>query len=336
MPGESTLVLKTTKTFQPKTPRGRIQILETTGNDNSPLSGGFDGITGTTLYTTNIADISSTQSAALVLDNAQTCPGGCAAYLQNLRASVNGATAWTATTTTALAGIVIEDTLGVPLAIFTVQALQAYAQLAFPANQTVIALTPTVSSYAAGTGVMTFPASTFSGSNSVKGTIGQVVGGTGVGQTFVVSANTTTTVTPVGGSLATALDSTSVVSFPYWVTTGAVSTATYPISNGTFPTTLIATSGYYLVAVSGTQAGQYAPITGSTATSLTATFGTALPSGTTFVVTTNPQLFGSIDFSIASQLNVATINQGVQAAILNVAGGSNVRLQWEGFFSDPQ
>jgi hypothetical protein len=334
MPGESTQVINKIKTFQPKTPGGRKVIWETTNTTDSPLSGGFDGVTGSTVGNSIVPDLVYNATSPVTLDSASGCPSGCIPYVQRTQLSVNGPTSW-ASSSTGIPGVALEDTLANPLAFFPIPALISTAVVDFPVGQAIWGYQATVSSYAAATGVMTFPASTFV-NNSLVGVPAYVLSGTGQGQTFFISANTATTLTPTNGAFPTALDNTSVVCVCYWAATAGAGT-TITASNGNFPTSPALSSGYSVVIVAGTGVGQVRAITSNTATAITvATWDTNPDNTSKFLITNTPKARGSVDLAIANQLPAAALNQGVQLAIIGtMSGGSPIRAQWEGYWAYP-
>lgn len=336
MPGESTQVINKTKTFQPRTPRGRIVIWEDTVQNGSPLSGGFDGVTGSVNGPSSslVADLTYNAASAVVLDSASGCPSGCLPYVQRTLISVNGPTSW-ASASSGIPGVALEDTVGNPLAFFPIPSLISTAVVDFPVGQAIWGYQATVSSYAAATGVMTFPASTFVNS-SLVGVPAYVLSGTGAGQTFFISANTATTLTPSLGAFTTALDSTSVVVVCYWAATAGAGT-TITASNGNFPTSPALSSGYSVVIVAGTGVGQVRTITSNTATAITvATWDTNPDNTSKFLITNAPKIRGAVDLSIAQQTASAALNSGVQLAIVGtMSAGSPIRAQWEGYYAYP-
>jgi hypothetical protein len=336
MPGESTQVINKIKTFQPRTPRGRIVIWEDTTQNASPLSGGFDGVTGSVNGPSSslVADLTYNATGPLILDAASGCPSGCLPYVQRTLVSVNGPTAW-ASSSSGIPGVALEDTLNNPLAFFPITSLQSTSVVDFPVAQLIWGYQVTVSSYAAATGVMTFPASTFINS-SLVGVPAYVLSGTGAGQTFFISANTATTLTPTNGAFPTALDNTSVIQVCYWAATAGAGT-TITASNGNFPTSPSLASGYSVVIVAGTGAGQVRAITSNTATAITvATWDTNPDNTSKFLITNTPKDRGAVDLSIAQQTASAGLNQGIQLAIIGtMSAGSPIRAQWEGYYAYP-
>jgi hypothetical protein len=348
MPGTATQVLNTIKAYAPYPPKGKKVLWETTlPDDGPPMSGGFDGVTGSYEGSSILTDLlyTLTASAPLALETAAACPAtgpdatpSTRAIVQKLVAAVNGVTAWT-TSTSGITGIQLCDGLGLPLLFIPIIGLNALAQFSFPANQQFVPMLATLTSYNSSTGVMTFASGTFSGANSQKGMPFQVVAGTGIGQTGWCSASTTTTVTPAGGAFAIPLDSTSVISFPYFLATGASGT-TIVASKATFNPTLPIDNIYYVVIIAGTGAGQIRPIpynASPSATTITvATWDTTPDTTSVFMVTTSPWLFGAIDFSLATQQDVATLGQGLNLApVGTMTAGSPIRAQWYGYWSYP-
>jgi hypothetical protein len=333
MPGEGTQVLNKLKTFVPLTPKGRMVIPETTGSNSNPLAGGFQGVTGSTLLGTNIADVIYNQAAAVAIEPAQGCPSNTLPYLQRLELSVNGNTAW-ASASAGVPGIGIEDTLGNPFAFFPLLALTPSSSKRFPTNQTILSQNSAVVSYVAATGVITFAANTFT-TTTLAGVPAKVVAGTGIGQTFFIASNTGTTLTPALGTFPVALDNTSVVAIYYYAASAATATTISCTKLAAWPTVVPLNNGFYVVIVAGTGIGQVRPVVSNTATAITvATWDTTPDTTSIFCVTDSPSLWGSVDLGIASQSAIAGLNQGVQAAVIGtMSAGSPVRLSYEGYWA---
>jgi len=343
MPGESTLVLKTRKTFVPYTPFGRKVIWETTNTDNgSPMAGGFEGVTGSTQGSSIIPDVTYNQTTAVTLEHSSGCPSSCLPYLERIVTSNYGTTGsggnWALPVSTpvavALTGIVIEDSNGYPLAVVPHTALQAQQSISLPVSQKTIPWTITGGTYSASAATYTATGSQLPG---VAVTLpGRVISGTGQGQTFFATFTTSQTVlTFTLGALATALDTTSVLAFDYYVATTTSSTVLTQL-NASMPT-ITAGQNIFAVLVTGSQAGQAGVVT-ATATNAYVTYavgvgGTPTPNSL-FVLTNNPSLGGTTDLAIANQLPAATLNSGLQAVVIgSPSAGNPVRLMWHGYYA---
>jgi len=344
MPGESTLVLQTRKTFVPYTPLGRKVIWETTNTDSgSPMAGGFQGVTGSIQGSSIIPDVTYNQTASVLMEGAAGCPSSCLPYLERISAAVNGNTAW-ATSSTGLAGIAIEDTNSDPLLYIPMSALVVNGKVAKPAPQVYVGPQATVASsgYNTSTGVMTFAANSFpSASNALANIPGVIIAGTGQGQTFYVSASSATSLTPVGGAAAfpTALDNTSVVQLAYWPAAGgSIGTPTAPTVTSTNCSSIPTNLGYVVLVVAGPGAGQYGTIVSNSAGTITlattSPWTTATTSASVFIVTNSVANLGAVDLSIAYQWPSAQLNTGLQATVKGtMTGGSPARIMWQGYYA---
>jgi len=325
MPGEGTTFAGKLLVLQAGHATGGLAFKEGTPNGGPYQSviynfqtGGSNGL---------LADVLFGQTANLTILSDAAVPKSQRLYPTSVDLEVSGPTAWAGGT-----AVILQDSAAYPFAYYPLVALQGMQTIKLPGSQRFAALAPTVASYAAG--VMTFAASTFTGTNSIANTPFRVISGTGAGQTGIVSANTTTTVTPVT-TLLTALDNTSVVQFYYWIATAGAAT-TITASNGTFVANALK-QGYSVVIIAGTGAGQVRAITANTSTALTvATWDTNPDNTSIFAVTTNPALMGSVDLGISSKAAYGSVQSstgtGIVAALLGTfSGGSPIRLFGSGY-----
>jgi|GEM_PF-4293356 len=326
MPAESTQVKNRLVPFVAKSPSGHRHIPESSlgQSGNFGLNLSCESAIGTGGNNKLLADISYNMPSALVVVPATRCPNNLRPVIDEVTLAVQGSTGWSGGT-----GLYLADTSGgVPFGFWPLSALGALAKQSFPATEQHVPLQLTVSSYAASTGVMTFPSSSLI-NNTLVGLPFYCIGGTGAGQVAgIVSAQTATTITPVTipnnlyGNL-TPLDSTSVIALPYYIATSSSGT-TIVASNGAF--TSSALIGYYAVIVAGTGAGQYRQITANTTTTLTVATWTTNPDTTSvFMITSNPSMQGALDLT-GFQYDIGTINTGLQFQLQGTfSGGSNIR-----------
>ena len=269
----------------------------------------------------SVADMAYT-NATLSLIPDYAVPTGYRCYVSNFTLNVLANTAWTGGTWLSL-----QDGAGFPVAHVPLAALNAGAKINLSVSQLLFPYAPTVSSYAATTGVMTFASSTFV-NLLMKDSPFQVIAGTGIGQTGIVKSNTTTTITPVT-ILGTALDNTSVVAFHYVPLTGATSTV-LTNSHAAWPTT-VDLRGNFVVVLAGTGVGQTAQIVSNTATAITvAAMVTTLDATSIIMITSNPELMGSVELGF----NQACLTQS--KGLQMVAGGTfttagTARIAVDGF-----
>lgn len=339
--GQSTLIGKTTGLLHVQSARGQKVLYTNTIDGTSPDQKEFDVVSGSTLGTSIVADLTFGATYPLSVEGANACPYGPSfngvslsrAKVTNWFVSMLGVAAWT--TMTALE---LQDTLGYPLvhipvsALATPNGLNSYIG---PVTDSPVGISATAASYNATTGAITFPASSFV-STGLVGSPFMVIGGTGAGQTGTVKTNTATLVTP-NVILQTALDATSVVMFFYINGTGQSGTTITYQSNVT-PGDL--SNNYSVIIVSGTGAGQVRSIASSSFTSVTTTLNVAAwttnPDSTSkFMITQIPEGFGIIDFT-KYQWAASTPGQGLQWNTVGTApaAGSPLRYGVHGYWSD--
>lgn len=326
MPGEGTQVLSVIHNIEPCEPKGLNVIWETTLLNQNPLASYWQTVTGSTQGSSILADVTYNQTANIAIKAIGGCPKNCRPYVTNIKWAVNGATAWTTGQS-----VTLQDSSGNPFYYIPLNALKSYASQTSGAPETPVpAVSKTVVSYVASTGVITFAASSFTAS-AYKYAMGTVVAGTGIGQSFLISDNGTATITAVTPP-PIALDSTSVVAVWYGTATSGSGT-TLVDSKAAWPT--LTGLNYYVVIVAGTGAGTITPIASNTSTTITATAFSVTPDNTSvYYITNNPQGNGVVDMGPARNWSSSAINTGVFVAVNGSMGaGSPIRFLVEGFWS---
>jgi hypothetical protein len=339
---ESTQIGKTIQTLHVEQPHGQKVLYTNTINSDNPDAAGFDLVSGSTVGTSIIADLTYNGTyPQAVINAAKSCPYGFqfqGTPLSRIKVrdwfiSMLGQTAWAT-----LTSLELQDGLGYPLvhvplaAISTPNGLSRYRG---SVADNPVGITATASSYNSATGAITFPSASFV-STGLVGSPFMVVAGTGAGQTGTVKTNTATVVTP-NTILQTPLDATSVVTFFYLNATGESGTTVTVQSNATLGDL---SNGYYVVIVAGTGIGQVRKITSSSFTTATETI--TVPTWTTnpdstsqIAITQAPQLNGIIDFT-GYTWAATTPGYALQWAMLGTAAtaGSPLRYGLRGFWSD--
>jgi len=327
MPGQGTQVLNKIHTLGVREPKGLNVIWETTVANPNPLASWWQTVTGSSQGSSIVPDVLYNQTSAVSLKAASGCPQSCRPYLTKLQWAVNGVTAWTTATS-----ITVQDTssgVGVVYYIPLV-ALQGLAKGTSGVFELTAPLTKTMVSYVASTGVLTFGAGSFT-TTRFANCLATIVAGTGQGQSFLISANGTATVT-AATPLTVVPDNTSVVAFWYNAATAGGATSITD-AKASFPDL---SGGYSVVIISGTGAGQVRRIASNTSTAITVDQAwTTNPDNTSnFYVTTNPAGMGVIDQTSSLLGPACAVNTGLNIAVNGTAGaGSPVRFLGEGFWA---
>lgn len=331
MPAESTKFKGHHVAFTPKDPWGLPALTEAGYNYKLGEACEFLAVTGNgSAPQVGVSDVTYNQAANITLYPDYKMGAGMKAYASRIHVQTIGQNN--------MAGgnsLTVQDTAGGGIyGFFPLVALQGNTDLVLPQSQTVWGQVATVSSYAASTGVMTFGAGTFNATaNLMANCPFEVIGGTGAGLVNgIVSANTSTTVTPAVVPVNATLDNTSVVHFPYQVVTSASAATNITCAKAAFPTS-VQVAQMWAVVISGTGAGQVARITSNTATALTVeTMQTQVDNTSVVCVTSNPALMGSL--GLGFDIGVGTANKGVAAALNGTFTGStspSIRVRAEGY-----
>jgi len=336
--------------FKPRVTRGFMDLPAGAGNFGLHEACFFEFCTGST----SSPDITPGQTANVTLVNTQDVPLNTRCYLTRVSMAVQGSVSWSATSPTAgsLPSVSLQDGLGCPLVLAPFNAMRAGSMLDFSSSQTAIPLilgpstvngavgTPaTTFTYVASTGVLTAGAAVFVLNIGVGG-VAKVIGGTGFGQTAIVSAVGSTTSCTFLPAF-TGLDATSVIGIAYQSIKTATDTSHSTLYNSTNYTLNAFDNGFNVIGVLGTSTGSVRPISASSTVGAL-TYGYAL--NTNFDTTTsliqvnnNTELNGAVDLCVGDVAPAASLNQGIYAVVNQYLGttpvGSNVRIYGEGFFA---
>ena len=292
----------------------------------------------------DIPDLSATAASVTTLLTALTdVPAASRVFVEKFwvqPVGTAGPVAWASGT-----GVALEDSNSAPFAWIpesalggitgTIAGVTSLPKLQFDGTELGFDIVLTVASFVAGTGVVTFPATSFISTKYVNNAVGVVIGGTGIGQAFRIASNTATALTPVGGASAfpVALDATSIVAVSYWsATAGAATTSTYGgagQAQSVTPFVASALQGLSMVYVTGTGAGQADDIGANTSSLVTGlrTLGTA-PDGTTLTrFTNNKAMLGSVDLCIGRRFG-GGLGKGLQIRRVSPGAATGTPLRY--------
>jgi len=308
----------------------------------------------------DVADITPGQATNVMLVPDDRVPLGCRCYVTRLDVGIQGSISWSCTSPSGVPYMSLVDSLGFPIAYLPFNAMRGASDYTFPDSAASAPLLLGESSnacaygapiatftYNSSTGVITASAAIFTASAMI-GVPVTILDGTGKGQSAIVTANTTTTLTlnlpftnTVADHSSTAKD--TILAVWYQPLAAYTDTTHVTLSNaaGTPFTANVLDNGYNLLGVYGASSGSVRSIIANTtagACTLNAALNTAMNTSTTLVHVSNENnLFGAMDMGIGEKWAASSLNKGLQIAVNLQSGtsplGSAARVFVEGFFA---